>query len=87
MLASSSPDVAEASPTSGWPRWSGSSTGCASRSTPGDDVAVFTRNLNDITDRLPEVVAVVRALPADRFVLDGEALTLTDEDRPQPSRT
>jgi DNA ligase-1 len=41
----------------------------------GDAVRIFTRNLNDITDRMPEVVDVVRALPADRLVLDGEALT------------
>ncbi len=50
----------------------------------GDDVRIFTRNLNDITDRMPEVVDVVRALPAERVVLDGEALTMTAEARPQP---
>jgi DNA ligase-1 len=42
----------------------------------GDDVAVFTRNLNDITDRLPGVVDLARSLPATSFVLDGEALVL-----------
>ncbi|MEW6471781.1 MAG: ATP-dependent DNA ligase [Actinomycetota bacterium] len=50
----------------------------------GDEVRMFTRNLNDITDRLPEVVEVVRRLPAERLVLDGEALTMTEELRPQP---
>jgi DNA ligase-1 len=50
----------------------------------GDDVRIFTRNLNDITDRMPEVVAVIRSLPADQAVLDGEALTMTEELRPQP---
>ncbi|MCY7401273.1 MAG: ATP-dependent DNA ligase, partial [Nocardioides sp.] len=48
----------------------------------GDEVVVVTRSLDDITTRLPEVVAVARSLPADRFVLDGEALSLTDEGRP-----
>ncbi|MFM6852195.1 MAG: ATP-dependent DNA ligase, partial [Terrabacter sp.] len=48
----------------------------------GDDVLVVTRSLDDITGRLPEVVEVARSLPADRFVLDGEALALTDDGRP-----
>ncbi|CUR61874.1 putative DNA ligase [metagenome] len=48
----------------------------------GDDVVVVTRSLDDITARLPEVVEVARSLPADRFVLDGEALALTDDGRP-----
>jgi DNA ligase-1 len=50
----------------------------------GDDVRLYTRNLNDITDRMPEVVTIVRGLPAETVVLDGEALTLTDQARPQP---
>ncbi len=48
----------------------------------GDDVRVWTRNLNEITGRLPEVVELVRALPADHLVLDGEALVVDDELRP-----
>ena len=50
----------------------------------GGDVLVVTRSLDDITERLPEVVALARDLPADRFVLDGEALALTEEGRPRP---
>jgi DNA ligase-1 len=50
----------------------------------GDDVLVATRTLEDITARLPEVVAVARALPSSRFVLDGEALALDEEGRPRP---
>ena len=50
----------------------------------GDDVLVATRSLDDITERLPEVVEVVRALPARRLVLDGEALALDDAGRPRP---
>jgi DNA ligase-1 len=50
----------------------------------GDDVLVVTRSLDDITARLPEVVAAVRALPADRVVLDGEAIALDGEGRPRP---
>ncbi|MEJ5914229.1 ATP-dependent DNA ligase [Pseudokineococcus sp. 1T1Z-3] len=42
-----------------------------------DDVRVWTRTLEEVTDRLPEVVAAVRALPGQgRLVLDGEVLAL-----------
>ncbi len=49
-----------------------------------DQVVVATRSLEIITDRLPEVVEVARALPASRFVLDGEVLALDDSGRPRP---
>src|SRR5437763_1863456 len=45
----------------------------------GDDVHIYTRNLNDITHALPGVVAAVRALPVRQVVLDGEALGMTDD--------
>lgn len=50
----------------------------------GDDVRVCTRSLDDITARVPEVVAAVRALPARTLVLDGEALALDATGRPRP---
>jgi DNA ligase-1 len=50
----------------------------------GDDVRVFTRSLDDITARVPEIVAIARAMPGDRFVLDGEALALDTAGRPRP---
>ncbi|MEV0720298.1 ATP-dependent DNA ligase [Asanoa sp. NPDC050611] len=50
----------------------------------GDDVGVFTRSLDEITPRLPEVVAAVRSLPARDIVLDGEAIGLDAEGRPRP---
>jgi DNA ligase-1 len=40
----------------------------------GDDVRIYTRNLNDITESLPGVVAAVRRLTVREVVLDGEAL-------------
>ncbi len=40
----------------------------------GDEVGVFSRNLNDLTARLPAIVSAVRALPVNDVVLDGEAL-------------
>jgi len=48
----------------------------------GDDIAVYSRSLDDITVRLPAVVAAVAALPARRLVLDGEALALGADGRP-----
>jgi DNA ligase 1 len=50
----------------------------------GDDVLIATRSLDDITDRLPEVVEVVRSLPARALVLDGEAIALDGAGRPRP---
>lgn len=45
-------------------------------------VRLFTRNLNDITARLPDVVARVAALPGTTLVLDGEVLGVGDDGRP-----
>jgi len=50
----------------------------------GADVAVFTRSLDDVTARVPEVVAAVRALPVASVVLDGEAIALREDGRPHP---
>ncbi|THJ01644.1 ATP-dependent DNA ligase, partial [Nocardioides sp.] len=50
----------------------------------GDDVMVATRSLDDVTHRLPEIVEIVRGLPAQRLVLDGEALSVGADGRPRP---
>ena len=44
----------------------------------GDDVRIYTRNLNDITSTLPGIVATVRRLPVTQAVLDGEALWMSE---------
>lgn len=49
----------------------------------GDDVRVYTRTLDDITDRLPEVTAAALALDGDRFILDGEVIALDADGRPR----
>lgn len=89
MLASSAPDVAAA-----MDKAAGSDGPCGVDAKldgiriqvhrSGDDVVVATRSLDDITGRLPEVVEVVRALPAHDVVLDGEALWLDADGRPRP---
>ncbi|RXZ72996.1 ATP-dependent DNA ligase [Agromyces albus] len=50
----------------------------------GDDVRIFTRNLADVTHRLPEVVEVVRGLPVHDVILDGETLSLDEDGVPRP---
>ena len=50
----------------------------------GDEVRIFTRNLNDVTDRLPGIVELVRSLPAGDLVLDGEAMGVGVDGAPQP---
>jgi DNA ligase-1 len=40
----------------------------------GDEVRIYTRNLNEITQELPGIVEAVRSLPVQQAVLDGEAL-------------
>ena len=49
----------------------------------GDEIAVFSRSLDDLTARLPEVVAAVAALEVGSCVLDGEALALDPSGRPR----
>jgi DNA ligase-1 len=49
-----------------------------------DEVRVFSRAGNEVTAAVPEVVEVVRALPARRLVLDGEAIALRPDGAPQP---
>ena len=50
----------------------------------GDDVRVYTRNLRDVTARLPEVVAVSRAIGATAAVLDGEVIGVQTDGAPHP---
>ena len=49
----------------------------------GGDVRAFTRNLAQITDRVPEIVEAVLQLPLEAAVLDGEAIALQDDGRPR----
>jgi ATP-dependent DNA ligase I len=50
----------------------------------GDTVRVFSRTLDDITDRVPEIAAAALTLRADSAVLDGEAVALRPDGRPRP---
>ncbi len=48
----------------------------------GDDVTVYTRSLDDVTARLPEVVDAALALPVTTLIADGEAIALRSDNRP-----
>ncbi len=50
----------------------------------GPEVHVFTRTLEEITDRVPEVVEELAQLPTRAAVLDGEIIALRPDGRPEP---
>ena len=87
MLAATAPDVAAALATVP------AGSGCyVDRKLDGvrvqvhrvdDEVRVYTRSLDEITERLPGLVAAALRLPSRRVVLDGEVLLVVD-DRPRP---
>ncbi|GAA1650472.1 ATP-dependent DNA ligase [Georgenia ruanii] len=86
MLAASAPDVPAALAKLGGPvAADGKIDGIRVQvHRAGDDVAVFTRSLDDITDRVPELVELVAGLETDAVVLDGEAIALDAAGRPRP---
>jgi len=83
MLASTSPDAAAAVTDLGLAsvEWKLDGARIQAHRARGV-VRLFTRNLNDVTGRLPDVVAVLESLPVRDVVLDGEVLGLGDDDRP-----
>ena len=50
----------------------------------GDEVRVFSRQLNDVTVAVPEVVEAARRLPLRDAILDGEAIALRPDGTPHP---
>jgi DNA ligase 1 len=48
------------------------------------EARAFARTLADVTDRVPEIVHEVSALPVEAAILDGEAIALRSDDRPLP---
>lgn len=85
MLAASAPDVEQAVAKTGLPvivdaKLDGIRVQVHK---DGDRVRVFTRSLDEITDRLPLVAELVANLPQDQLVLDGEALALRPDGSPE----
>jgi DNA ligase-1 len=50
----------------------------------GDEVRVFSRTLQDVTGSVPEIVSIVRSLPARELILDAEVIALRPDARPHP---
>ncbi len=48
----------------------------------GDTVSIYTRSLDDVTARLPEVIEAALALSAGQFIADAEAIALRPDNRP-----
>jgi DNA ligase-1 len=85
MLASTASSVTEAAAKLGEAAWEWKLDGIRVQlHKAGDDIAVFTRSLDDMTARTPELVEALRQLPVDTVVLDGEAIALRDNGRPRP---
>lgn len=49
----------------------------------GDTVRIYTRTLDDITDRLPELTTAALELNGQRFILDGEVISFDADGRPR----
>jgi len=86
MLAQSAPTVAEALAATGAPAAADVKLDGVRIQVhrDGADVAVFSRSLDDVTARVPGVVAAVRELPVRAVVLDGEAMGVDASGRPLP---
>jgi DNA ligase-1 len=85
MLASTAPDVAAALAKTGPAAAEWKLDGARVQvHRDGGDVAIFTRTLDEVTPRLPEVVEAALALPVRSIVLDGEAIALRSDRRPHP---
>jgi ATP-dependent DNA ligase I len=86
MLAASAPTIGDALAKAGSPaavEWKLDGIRIQVHLSEGN-VRLFTRTLDDITARLPEVVAVLARLPVSSAVLDGELIALREDGRPLP---
>ncbi len=50
----------------------------------GELVRIYTRNSNDVSSAVPEIVETARTFPERTLVLDGEAIAFTPSGRPHP---
>jgi len=83
MLSQSAPDVAAALEALGTAALEWKIDGARVQvHKHGDDVRVYTRNLNDVTQRVPEIVDAVRTSARRNLILDGEAIALRPDGTP-----
>lgn len=86
MLAAAAPDVAAALQKIGLPVFVDAKLDGIRVQVhkSGSTINIYTRSLEEITDRMPQVRAAVAQLPHDHLVLDGEALALRPDGSPEP---
>jgi DNA ligase 1 len=84
MLAATATDVADALSTTGGASVEWKLDGMRIQAhRGGETVHLYTRNLNDVTDRMPSVVEELRALPIESVILDGEVIGVTEDGLPE----
>ncbi|HEY6295516.1 MAG TPA: ATP-dependent DNA ligase [Streptosporangiaceae bacterium] len=86
MLAASAPTIEDALAKVGGPaavEWKLDGIRIQAHLRDGS-VRLFTRTLDEITGRLPDVAAVLGSLPVRAAVLDGELIALREDGRPLP---
>ncbi len=85
MLASPATDIAAALAALGEAALEYKLDGARVQIHKGDaGIRVYSRSGRDVAASVPEIVAQLQALPASRFVLDGEVLALEPSGRPRP---
>jgi DNA ligase 1 len=85
MLASSARSVAEALAKSGPAGVEWKLDGIRAQiHKQGNEIRVLTRSLEDITDRVPEVVELISSMPVMSAIFDGELIALHSDGRPKP---
>lgn len=85
MLAATAPDIPTAVERLGEAAWDWKLDGVRIQvHRDGDDVVVWSRTLDDLTVRVPEVVEAARGADAGRLILDGEVIALRPDGRPRP---
>jgi DNA ligase-1 len=85
MLASSAKSVAEALAKTGPAAVEWKLDGIRAQiHKQGNDIRVLTRSLDDITDRVPEVVELIQSTPVASGIFDGELIALHPDGRPKP---
>ena len=85
MLAQSAKNVGDALETLGVAHFEHKLDGARVQVHKNDErVSVYTRSLHEVTTRAPELVELVKGLPARSLVLDGEILAMRRDGRPEP---
>lgn len=49
-----------------------------------EDVRVFTRNLKEVTESIPEIIELARGLPLNQAIFEGEIFAIKPDGRPMP---